>query len=169
MLLRITFSALLAAGVLFGADDTGAECKKDFTTVDYIKYNGQCIEINEEMSKAIAEIINQHKNDTNILYEQYKKSEGKSATTSEGQADGAKGAELFKKCIACHGAKAEKKALNKSAIIAGMEEKSLVESMQGYKAGTLNTSGMGALMKAQMAPLSEEDMKNLAAFISQIK
>lgn len=166
MLLKITFSTLLGVCLLFGADDANSECKKDFTMVDYIKYNGQCIEINEEMSKAIAEIIERHKDDSNILYERYKKDK---ELNSGAAVDLAKGEELFKKCIACHGVKAEKKALNKSEIIAGMPQENLIESMQEYKAGTLNKNGMGALMKAQMAPFSEEDIKNLAAFISQIK
>ena len=76
---------------------------------------------------------------------------------------------LYKTCAGCHGAKGEKKALGKSAVIAGMKADDVVTALKGYKAGTLNKNGMGALMKGQVSKLSEADMKKLAAHIEGLK
>jgi len=81
----------------------------------------------------------------------------------------ADGAALYKKCAGCHGAKGEKKALGKSAPIAGWDKEKLVEALKGYKAGTRNVYGMGALMKGQVANLSDEEIEALAEYISKLK
>jgi len=74
----------------------------------------------------------------------------------------ADGAALFKKCAACHGVHGEKKALGKSAVIQGTD---VAEKLAGYKAGTLNVHGMGALMKGQVASYSDADIAAVAAYI----
>jgi cytochrome c553 len=79
------------------------------------------------------------------------------------------GAALYKKCAGCHGAKGEKKALGKSAPIAGWDKAKVVEALKGYKAGTRNVYGMGALMKGQVAGLSDADIEALADYISKLK
>lgn len=79
------------------------------------------------------------------------------------------GAALFQKCAACHGAKAEKPALGKSEVIAGWKADKTVDALKGYKAGTRNTKGMGAIMKGQTATLSDADMKALGDYISKLK
>ena len=81
----------------------------------------------------------------------------------------ADGAALFKKCAGCHGAKGEKKALGKSAVIGGMDVATLEADMKGYKAGTLNKHGMGMLMKGQVAGLSDAQIKELAEYIHGLK
>ena len=81
----------------------------------------------------------------------------------------ADGAALYKKCAACHGAKAEKKALGKSEVVQGWDAAKIETSLNGYKAGTLNVHGMGALMKGQVASYSEEDIKAVAAYIAGLK
>ena len=81
----------------------------------------------------------------------------------------ADGAALFKKCAGCHGAKAEKHALGKSAVIAGWDKAKIVEALKGYKAGTRNVYGMGAVMKGQVASLSDADIEALADYISKLK
>ena len=77
----------------------------------------------------------------------------------------ADGATIFKKCASCHGLKAEKKALGKSNVIAGLDAASIEADLKGYKAGTLNKNGMGAVMKGQAASLSDADMKAVATYI----
>ena len=72
-------------------------------------------------------------------------------------------------CAACHGAKGEKPALGKSEIIAGWDEAKVVASLNGYKAGTLNVHGMGAVMKGQVAKLSDADIADLAKQIAAMK
>jgi len=81
----------------------------------------------------------------------------------------ADGAALFKKCAGCHGAKAEKKALGKSAVIAGLDTATIEEDLKGYKAGTLNKHGMGGLMKGQVASYSDADIKAVAEYIHGLK
>ncbi|MEJ2468310.1 MAG: c-type cytochrome [Campylobacterales bacterium] len=81
----------------------------------------------------------------------------------------ADGAALYKKCAACHGASAEKKALGKSQIINTWDAAKIEESLKGYKAGTLNVHGMGALMKGQVASYSDEDIKAVSAYIAGLK
>ena len=81
----------------------------------------------------------------------------------------ADGAALYKKCAACHGAKAEKKALGKSEIIDTWDAKKIEEALNGYKAGTRNIHGMGALMKGQVAPYSEEDIEAVSKYIAGLK
>jgi len=75
----------------------------------------------------------------------------------------------FAACAACHGAKGEKPALGKSEVIAGWDEAKVVASLNGYKAGTLNVHGMGAVMKGQVMKLSDADIADLAKQISAMK
>lgn len=81
----------------------------------------------------------------------------------------ADGATLYKKCASCHGVKAEKPALGKSKVIAGWDKAQLVADLKAYKAGTLNKNGMGAMMKGQMASLSDADIDAVSEYISTLK
>lgn len=81
----------------------------------------------------------------------------------------ADGKALTAKCAACHGASFEKAALGKSAIVKGQSASAIETSLHGYKAGTLNKAGMGALMKGQVASMSDADIKAVAAYIAGIK
>ncbi len=84
-------------------------------------------------------------------------------------ADAAKGEALYKKCVSCHGAKGEKKALGKSDVISGWDAAKTEEALKGYKAGTRNVHTMGGLMKGQVASYSDEDIKAVSAYISTLK
>jgi cytochrome c len=75
----------------------------------------------------------------------------------------------FAACAACHGANFEKPALGKSEIVKGWDEAKIVASLNGYKAGTLNVHGMGAVMKGQVAKLSDADIADLAKQIAAMK
>ena len=81
----------------------------------------------------------------------------------------ADGAALYAKCAGCHGQNGEKAALGKSAVIAGMDAAKVEELLKGYKAGTLNQYGMGALMKGQVASMSDEDIKAVSEYIASLK
>ena len=81
----------------------------------------------------------------------------------------ADGAALYKKCAGCHGAKAEKKALGKSEVIAGWDVAKTEEALKGYKAGSRNVHGMGGLMKGQVASYSDADIKAVAEYIHGLK
>lgn len=75
-----------------------------------------------------------------------------------------KGKKLFAVCIPCHGAKAEKSAVNKSQIINKWSKDQILKALKGYKDGTY-----GGTYKATMIPtvkrLSDDDMEELAAYI----
>ncbi|MDR2789410.1 MAG: c-type cytochrome, partial [Campylobacteraceae bacterium] len=75
-----------------------------------------------------------------------------------------KGKKLFAICIPCHGAKAEKSAVNKSQIINKWSREQILNALKGYKDGTY-----GGAFKATMTPtvkrLSDDDMEELSAYI----
>lgn len=77
----------------------------------------------------------------------------------------ADGAGLYKACAACHGANGEKAALGKSQIIKGWDAAKIEASLKGYKDGSYG-GAMKGVMKGQVARLSDEDIKALAAHIS---
>jgi len=80
----------------------------------------------------------------------------------------ADGAALYKKCAACHGAKAEKKALNKSQIIQGWDVAKIEASLKGYKDGTYG-GAMKGLMKGQVASYDDAQIKAVSEYIAGLK
>jgi cytochrome c553 len=94
-------------------------------------------------------------------------SDAAAAVTSGGDVE--KGKALFAKCAGCHGADGKTKALGKSAIIAGEPADVIEKKLHEYKAGTRNVAGMGMLMKGQVASLSDDEIKALAAYIASLK
>jgi len=80
----------------------------------------------------------------------------------------ADGASLYKKCAGCHGAKAEKKALNKSQVIQGWDKDKVVSALKGYKDGSYG-GAMKGLMKGQVATYSDADIEKVAAHIAALK
>ena len=91
------------------------------------------------------------------------------ANATAGAADAGKGKALYAKCAGCHGADAGQKALGKSEVIKGWDAAKVEEALKGYKAGTRNVHGMGGVMKGQVAAMSDEDIKALAAYIATLK
>jgi len=73
---------------------------------------------------------------------------------------------LYTKCVACHGAAGEKSALNKSLIIKDMSKADFVSAMKGYKDGSYGKD-QKALMKAQVGPLSDAQIEEIASFITK--
>jgi len=88
------------------------------------------------------------------------------ATEAVAAATGPDGKALFAKCSGCHGADGKTSAMGKSALLNGQSAADLETKIAGYKAGTLNVAGMGALMKGQVAALSDADAKAIAAYVS---
>lgn len=80
----------------------------------------------------------------------------------------ADGAALYQKCVACHGAKGEKKALNKSEIITGWDKEKTIKVMKGYKDGTYGKA-MKAMMKGQVTNLTDSEIEALADYIAKMK
>ena len=78
----------------------------------------------------------------------------------------ADGAALFKKCAACHGVIGEKVALGKSKVIKDMSKEEIVTALKGYKDGSYG-GPMKALMKGQVAALSDTDVDAIAEHIAK--
>lgn len=74
------------------------------------------------------------------------------------------GAALYKKCAACHGTLAQKKALAKSQVIANWSAEKIEKALKGYQDGTYGGS-LKVTMKGQVKNLSDEDIKSLAEYI----
>ncbi|MDY0195876.1 MAG: c-type cytochrome [Sulfurovaceae bacterium] len=90
------------------------------------------------------------------------------AAAPEAAAPAVDGAALYTACGACHGVDGKTAALGKSAVIAGQSAADLATKMKGYKAGTIDLTGNGALMKGQMATLDDAQMEALADYISKL-
>lgn len=79
--------------------------------------------------------------------------------------------DLYKKCIACHGARGDKVAPGSAGniTIADLSKSILIEDMKGYRAKTLNKGGTAAIMYLQANGLSDEDIEILGEYISNFK
>jgi cytochrome c553 len=71
------------------------------------------------------------------------------------------------KCASCHGAKAEKSALNKSQIIATLSEQQINDALKGYQNGTYGRE-MKAVMQGQAKALNDAQIDALAKYISAL-
>jgi len=64
-------------------------------------------------------------------------------------------------CIGCHGQSFEKKAMGASKIVKDLSKEDIVKALKGYKDGTYG-GAMKAMMKGQVASLSDADMEAMA-------
>ena len=84
----------------------------------------------------------------------------------------AEGTEIYKKCVACHGANAEKVAPGSKGgvTLAGMDKTRLVEQLKGYAAGTADNGGAKAIMYANMKnfKLTDADIEAVSDYISKL-
>ncbi len=79
--------------------------------------------------------------------------------------------DLYKKCIACHGARGDKVAPGSAGniTIADLSKSILIADMKGYRAKTLSKGGTAAIMYLQANGLSDEDIEILGEYISNFK
>jgi len=78
------------------------------------------------------------------------------------------GASLYKACASCHGAKADKAALNKSQIIAGWSAEKIAAALTGYKNGTYGGPLKGT-MTGQVKNLDDAKIGALSQYIAGLK
>ena len=78
------------------------------------------------------------------------------------------GADLYKRCIGCHGINGEKKALGKSQVIKAWDTEKTFAALKGYKDGSYG-GAMKGVMKGQVIRLSDEDLKAISEHISTLK
>jgi cytochrome c len=76
-------------------------------------------------------------------------------------------ADVYQKCVVCHGKTGEKAALGgKSKVIKDMSKADIVASMKGYQAGTYG-GAMKAMMVEHSKGLSEADINAIAEKIGK--
>ena len=72
------------------------------------------------------------------------------------------------RCTGCHGERGEKSALGVSLPIAKLDKETLLYELKEYKVGNMDFYGFGALMKGQLASLTQEELESLAGYIPQL-
>lgn len=83
----------------------------------------------------------------------------------------ADGAAIYGKCVACHGKDGKTKYAGKVPALAGQDKVALIESMKGYKAGSVNKYGLGAVMASQAKIHLKDDasIEAVAEYIAGMK
>jgi len=78
-----------------------------------------------------------------------------------------RGKDIFQICAGCHGQNGEKNALSYSAKIQGWDKERVIKAIHGYKNGTYGGL-MASVMQKEVSRLKEEDIQNVAAYISTL-
>ena len=78
------------------------------------------------------------------------------------------GAQLYTKCMPCHGVYGEVSAYGVSAVINEMDTATLYAALSKYKAGTLDLYGYGDIMNAQVSTMSDEELMTLSEYIPML-
>lgn len=109
---------------------------------------------------------------TGECYESWKQETGGVVALSSAQAEArataspsALGQAAFVGCIACHGSKGEGGI---GPALVGQSGKDIYEKLEKYKRGE-TLGAQSALMWSQSATLSDDDMKNIGAFIESLQ
>jgi len=87
-----------------------------------------------------------------------------------GQALAGDGKALYaeKTCTACHGKDGKTPLMPDYPKIAGQKESYIVKQMNDIKSGA-RTNGNSAAMKGVMVLVSDQDIKDIAAYVSKLK
>lgn len=93
-----------------------------------------------------------------------------SATMISGYAQAGDGQKLYaeKTCTACHGKDGNKTLMPDYPKIAGQNEAYIVKQMSDIKSGK-RANGNSAAMKGVMVLVSDQDIKDIAAYVSKLK
>ena len=78
-------------------------------------------------------------------------------------------AEIFKGCAKCHGKDGKNLAYGRSEELAGQEVEDLVESINFFKNSQFGSRGVIIVMAKQVKHLNEEQIENLAIYISKLQ
>lgn len=80
----------------------------------------------------------------------------------------ASGSNLYaRKCASCHGANAEKSALNTSKVIGGWDAKKTQDALIAYKKGNYGGK-MKGVMEGQSRVLNDSEIKLISEYISSL-
>lgn len=78
--------------------------------------------------------------------------------------DAAKGGTLYTQCVSCHGEKGEGNPAQKAPKISGQHDWYIVKQLSDAKSGVRKSP----VMASYASKLSEQDMKDLAAYIAKL-
>ena len=73
----------------------------------------------------------------------------------------------YNACIGCHGIKGEKNTMAPASKPNMMKKADIVAALKGYKAGTTNKYGKGAIMRGFASRLSDAQMTEIANYIGK--
>ncbi len=73
----------------------------------------------------------------------------------------------YNACIGCHGMKGEKNTMAPQSKPNTLTKAEIVKALQGYKAGTLNKYGKGAIMRGFASRLTDAQMKEIADYLGK--
>jgi cytochrome c553 len=180
MRMRRNSTVLLALGCALVLSACGEETQKAVAeaTAKSVEFSGKsntevtdatkqtATKLAKEASKAASEAVETVKVSASETLQEAKKEISKVVVA---QAPGDTGEKLYTKCAGCHGVDGKRKALGKSAILAGQSASDLADKLKAYKAGSRNIAGMGNLMQQQVASLSKSDILALAEYMSTLK
>lgn len=76
--------------------------------------------------------------------------------------------DVFKGCAKCHGTDGRNTAYGRSDQLAGQDPEDLKDSIMFFKESTFERRGVMLVMSKQVKHLSEEDIDNLADYISKL-
>ncbi len=76
--------------------------------------------------------------------------------------------EVFKGCAKCHGKDGRNEAYGRAEPLAGRDIEELRESIQFFKDSTFERKGVMLIMSRQVKHLNEQDIENLAEYISKL-
>jgi len=74
----------------------------------------------------------------------------------------------LKVCAKCHGLDGKNPAFGRSEAIAGQDVEDLIESINFFKESQFGKKGVILVMAKQVKHLNEEQIENLAEYISKI-
>ena len=163
---KITMLSIVAAAVLF----TGCgEKAKESATDAAAKAVESTKEAASHAVDATKEAADKAVEATKEVVDSAKEGVATAATAVADTATNVAGAAAYAKCAGCHGADGKTLALGKSPVIAGQSKEELVTKLNGYKAGTINVSGMGTLMKGQVSTMDDAAIEAVSTYISTLK
>ena len=129
-------------------------------------------EVTKQVTEKASQAVDTAKETVNKVVEKAKEtadSAKKAVESATKPADSSTPPAAYAKCAGCHGKDGKMKALGKSEVIAGQSKDDLIKKIKEYKTGSRNVAGMGALMKGQVASLSDADIEAIATYLSGLK
>jgi cytochrome c553 len=165
---KVTLLSLAAAAVLFVA--CGEETKKSAAEATVAVKETAKVAV-EETKETATQAVEATKEAAAPVVETAKVKAAEaveSVKEAVTPSDNAAGAAAYAKCAGCHGKDGKTKALGKSEVVAGQAAADLETKLVEYKAGIRNVSGMGTLMKGQVASMSDEDIKAVSEYMSSM-